>query len=389
MEKEWNAEHQQIKEAVEAICADFGDDYWRQKDQDHEFPTEFRQAIADAGWLGITMPPEYGGAGLGITEAALLMQTIAGSGGAIAACTSVHNSIFGPHAIVVHGTDEQRATMLPPLIKGEHIAAFCVTEPDAGLDTTSITTRADRQPDGSYVMSGRKTWISLAQRAHKMLILARTTPLSEVKKRTDGLSLFYTDVDRRYVETRIIGKMGRAAVDSNTVFIDGLPVPEDHRIGKEGEGFRILLDAINPERILVAAECVGIGRRALRKAVTYAGERVVFGRPIGQNQSIQHPLARNWMELEAADLMVWRAAELYDAGRPCGAYANAAKLLASEAGFSACNRAVRTLGGMGYGAEYDVERYLREIMIPNLAPVSSEMILNYVGERVLGLPKSY
>lgn len=389
MEKEWSPEHRQIKDAVEAICAKFGDDYWRQKDQQHEFPIEFRQAIADAGWLGITMPPEYGGAGLGVTEAALLMQTIAGSGGAIAACTAVHNSIFGPHAIVVHGTDEQRATMLPPLISGEHVAAFCVTEPDAGLDTTSITTRADRKSDGSYIMSGRKTWISLAQRAHKMLILARTTPLSEVKKRTDGLSLFYTDVDRRYVETRVIPKMGRAAVDSNTVFIDGLPVPENHRLGQEGQGFRILLDAINPERILVAAECVGIGRRALRKAVNYANERVVFGRPIGQNQSIQHPLARNWMELEAADLMVWRAAELYDARKPCGAHANAAKLLASEAGFEACNRAVRTMGGMGYGAEYDVERYLREIMIPNLAPVSSEMILNFVSEHVLGLPKSY
>jgi acyl-CoA dehydrogenase len=289
---------------------------------------------------------------------------------------------------VVHGSEEQKQFMLPPLIRGEHLAAFGVTEPDAGLDTTHISTRAVRQGSG-YVISGRKMWMSTAQRANKVMLLARTTPIEQCRKPTDGMSLFYTDLDRRYIEVREIRKMGRAAVDSNAVFIDALPVPESHRIGEEGRGFHILLDAINPERILVAAEAVGIGRRALMKATQYAKERVVFGRPIGQNQGIQHPLARNWMALEAADLMTWRAAQLYDAGKPCGPEANAAKYLAAEAALQTCEQAVRTLGGMGYAAEYDVERYFREIMVPNIAPVSREMILNFIGERVLGLPRSY
>lgn len=388
MSVEWSPERQQIQEAVKAICDKYDDAYWRKKDENHEFPSEFRQDMADAGWFGITMPVEYGGAGLGITEAALLMQTVANSAGVLAACTSIHINIFAPHAIVVHGTPEQRRSILPALVQGKDIPCFCVTEPDAGLDTTGIATRAGRGSDG-YVINGRKVWISMAQHASKMMILARTTPLSECKRRTDGMSLFYTDFDRRYVTATEIQKMGRAAVDSNSVFIDNLPVPQEHRIGKEGEGFRILLDAINPERILVAAECVGIGRRALGKAIDYARERVVFGRAIGQNQSIQHPLARNWMELEAADLMIWQAAALYDAGKSCAAQANAAKFLAAEAGFSACNRAFRTLGGMGFGAEYDVERYFREIMVPQVAPVSAEMILNFISERVLGLPRSY
>lgn len=381
-------ERQQIREAVQALCDRFGDDYWREKDQTHSYPTEFHTAMAEAGWLGITMPPEYGGAGLGITEASLLMQIVGNSAGALAACSSIHINIFAPHAIVVHGTAEQKQSMLPPLISGKHIACFAVTEPDAGLDTTNITTRAVREGNG-YIVSGRKMWISTAQQANKMMILVRTTPIEKCARRTDGMTLFYTDLDRRYIEVRAIAKMGRAAVDSNAVFIDGLPVPEQHRIGKEGEGFRILLDAINPERILVAAEAIGIGRRALSKATAYAKERVVFGRPIGQNQGIAHPLARNWMELEASDMLMWRAAQLYDAGRPCGAEANAAKFLGAEAALHACEQAVRTHGGMGYAAEYDVERYFREIMIPNIAPVSREMILNYIGERVLGLPRSY
>ena len=388
MELDLSPERQQIKEAVQALCVRFGDDYWRKKVQTHSFPTEFQAAVAQAGWLGITMPVEYGGAGLGITEAAMLMQIVGNSAGTLAACTTIHINIFAPHAVVVHGSVEQKAAILPPLIRGEDVACFAITEPDAGLDTTSITTRAVRK-DGGYVVSGRKMWISTAQRANKIMLLARTTPLEQCAKRTDGMSLFYTDFDRRYIEAREIPKMGRAAVDSNAVFIDGLPVPENHRLGKEGQGFRILLDAINPERILVAAEAIGIGRRALSKAAAYAKERVVFGRPIGMNQGIAHPLAKNWMELEAADMLMWRAAQLYDAGRPCGAEANAAKYLAAEAGFHACDQAVRTHGGMGYAAEYDVERYFREVMVPNIAPVSREMILNFIGERVLGLPRSY
>jgi len=379
---------QQIKDAVQTLCNGFDDDYWREKDQTHSFPFEFQKAVADAGWLGITMPTEYGGAGLGITEAALLMQIVGNSAGTLAACTTIHINIFAPHAIVVHGTEEQKLASLPRLISGQDLACFAVTEPDAGLDTTSITTRAIKKENG-YVIIGRKMWISTAQRSNKIMLLARTTPLEECKKRTDGMTLFYTDFDRRYIEAREIAKMGRAAVDSNAVFIDNLPVPENHRIGKEGDGFRILLDAINPERILVAAEAIGIGRRALSKATAYAKERVVFGRPIGQNQGIAHPLAKNWMDLEAADMLMWRAAQLYDAGRPCAAEANAAKYLGAEAGLRACEQAVRTFGGMGYAAEYDVERYFREVMVPNIAPVSREMILNFIGERVLGLPRSY
>ena len=388
LELDISPERQQIKDGVQALCDRFGDDYWREKDQSHSFPFEFQKAVAEAGWLGITMPPEYGGAGLGITEAALLMQTVGNSAGTLAACSTIHVNIFAPHAIVVHGTPEQKQAILPPLIRGEDVSCFAVTEPDAGLDTTSISTRAVRK-GSDYVMSGRKMWISTAQHANKMMILARTTPLEECRKRTDGMSLFYTDLDRRYIEVREITKMGRGAVDSNAVFIDGLPVPAEHRIGEEGKGFHILLDAINPERVLVAAEAIGIGRRALSKASAYAKERVVFGRPIGQNQGLAHPLARNWMALEAADLMTWRAAQLYDAGRPCGPEANTAKYLAAEAALQACEQAVRTLGGMGYAAEYDVERYFREIMVPNIAPVSREMILNFIGERVLGLPRSY
>lgn len=388
LELELSPDRQQIRDALQALCDSFDDAYWREKDATHSYPVEFHKVVAEAGWLGIMMPPEFGGAGLGLTDGAMMMQIVGNSAGTLAACSAIHINIFAPHAIVVHGTQAQKQAILPPLIRGEDVAAFGVTEPDAGLDTTNISTRAVRKDKG-YVISGRKMWMSTAQRANKVMILARTTPIEQCKRRTDGMSLFYTDLDRRYVEVREIRKMGRAAVDSNAVFIDNLPVPQDHLIGEEGRGFHILLDAINPERILVAAEAVGIGRRALARAAQYAKERVVFGRPIGQNQGIQHPLARNWMDLEAADMLTWRAAQLYDAGRPCGAEANAAKFLAAEAALQTCEQAVRTLGGMGYAAEFDVERYYREAMVPNIAPVSREMILNYIGERVLGLPRSY
>src|SRR5215468_9943718 len=377
-----------IKDSVAKLCAQFDERYWLKKDKEGGFPHDFYKAMADAGWLGIAMPEEYGGSGLGVTEAAILMQTVANSGGTFAACSTIHINIFGPHAIVVHGTPEQKERMLRPLIRGEVRACFGVTEPDAGLDTTHLKTRAVR--DGNrYIVHGRKVWTSTAQTAQKIVLLARTTPLEQCAKPTDGLSLFYTDLDRNYVEVHEIRKMGRAAVDSNAVFIDGLPIPVEDRIGEEGMGFRYILDSLNPERILTAAEAVGIGRRALAKATSYAKERVVFGRPIGQNQAVQHPLAESWAELLAAELVVLRAAALYDAGRPCGAEANAAKFLGAEAAFRACDRAVRTHGGMGYAAEFHVERYFREAIATRLAPVSRELILCYLAERVLGLPKSY
>jgi acyl-CoA dehydrogenase len=316
------------------------------------------------------------------------MQAVANSAGAISACSTFHINLFGPHPVVLYGTPEQKKRIIPPLVRGEDKVAFGVTEPDAGLDTSRITTRAVK--DGKrYIVNGQKVWTTTAQQANKILLLTRTTPREQCANHTDGMTLFYTDLDRRYIEVREIDKHGRNAVNSNATFYENLPVPEEHRIGEEGKGFRMLLDSLNPERILVAAECVGLGRRALAKAAAYAKERNVFGRPIGVNQSIQHPLAQSWMALEAADLMVWRAASLYDSGKPCGAEANAAKYLAADAAYEACDRAVRTHGGFGYAKEYHVERYLRESMLPRIAPVSREMIMCFIAERVLGLPKSY
>ncbi|MCO8614092.1 acyl-CoA/acyl-ACP dehydrogenase [Burkholderia multivorans] len=377
-----------IDSAIDKICARFGDDYWLERDRAGGFPHDFHAALAEAGWLGIAMDPAYGGAGLGMTEAALMMRAISASGAGLSGASAVHMNIFGLNPVQVFGSDAQKARFLPPLIAGRDKACFAVTEPDAGLDTTHLTTQARRDGD-HYVLSGRKIWISTAQVANKMLIIARTTPLEQVAKPTDGLSLFYTDLDRSRVEVREIDKMGRKAVDSNMLFIDNLRVPRDDLIGTEGEGFRYLLHGLNPERILIAAEAIGLGQAALRRATQYANERVVFGRPVGQNQAIQHPLALAWMQLEAAWLMVMKAATRYDAGQPCGAEANAAKYLGAEAAFHACQTAVATHGGMGYAKEYHVERYLRECMIPRLAPVSPQLILCYIAEKVLGLPKSY
>jgi acyl-CoA dehydrogenase len=382
------AEQAAIRESVKRICERFGDDYWRAHDDSGAFPTEFHRAIAEGGWLGIAMPEEYGGAALGVTEAAVLMHAIAGSAGAMAAASSVHINIFAPHPIVVHGTAAQKERWLPPLIKGELRACFGVTEPDAGLDTGRIKTRAEKAP-GGYVVQGQKIWTSTAQSADKILLLARTTPREQCRRSIDGLTLFFTDLDRSKVEVRLIHKMGRHAVDSNQVFIDGLHVPEEDRIGEEGKGFDYLLHGLNPERILVGIEAVAIGQHALDRAVKYAKERIVFGRPIGQNQGIQHPLAESWMELDAAWLACLRAAWLYDQGKPCGPEANAAKYLGAEAGFNACTRAVMTHGGMGYAREFDVERLLREVMICRLAPVSPQLILCHIAEKALGLPKSY
>ncbi len=388
MEFALTEEQEAIRESVARLCADFDDDFWLERDREGGFPHEFHKAMAEAGWLGIAMPEEYGGAGLGVTEAALMMHTVARSSGALSACSAIHLNIFGPHPIVVFGTAEQKRRWLPDLIAGRVKSCFGVTEPDAGLNTTKIATRAER--DGNrYVVHGKKIWTTSAQVADKIMLLARTTPVEQCKRPTDGLSLFFTDLDRSYCDIREIPKMGRAAVDSNEVFIDGLPVPLEDRIGEEGEGFRYILHSLNPERILVGMEAVGIGQNALARAARYARERVVFGRPIGQNQAIQHPLAESWMELEAAYLMGLRAAWLYDTGAPCGAEANATKYLGAEAGFRACTRAVMTHGGMGYAKEFHVERLLREVMICRIAPVSPQLILCHIAEKVLDLPKSY
>jgi len=382
-------DQQQLREAMLRQCQEFGEDYWLACERDARFPEEFYRTMAEAGWLGIAMPEEYGGSGLGVTEAALIMQAIAESGAGMSGASAIHINIFGLNPVVVFGTAAQKQRMLPPLIDGRQKTCFAVTEPNAGHNTAQISTRAERRPDGSYLVSGEKIWISTAQVADKMMIIARTTPADQVARKMDGLSLFYTDLDRSKVEVRLIHKMGRHAVDSNMLFIDGLVVPAEDRIGEEGKGFDYLLHGLNPERILLAAESVGIGRAALQRAARYAKERVVFGRPIGQNQSVAHPLAQSWAQLEAADLMVFEAARRYDAGEPCGLQANAAKYLASEAAFAACERAVLTLGGMGYAQEYHVERLLRESLIPRIAPISNQMILNFIGEKALGLPKSY
>jgi acyl-CoA dehydrogenase len=388
MNFEFSEQQLAIQEAVSRICRNFGDDYWLARDTDGNFPEEFVRAITEGGWLGIAMPEEFGGAGLGVSEALILAHTIARSGAGMSGASAVHLNLFGPNPIVVFGTHEQKSRFLPPLIQGLDRACFGVTEPNSGLNTSKLETRAERDGD-NYVINGQKLWTTTAQTASKILLIARTTPLSECERPTDGLSLFFTDLDRGKIEVRLIEKMGRKAVDSNSLFIDNLIVPVQDRIGEEGNGWKCLLHGLNPERILVAAEAVGLGQAALERAANYARDRVVFDRPIGKNQAIQHPLAVNWMELEAAMLMVFKAASIYDRGEPCGAEANTAKYLAAEAALSACQRSVLTHGGMGYAKEYHVERYLREIMIPVIAPVSQEMIKSFIGERVLGQEKSY
>ena len=388
MDFDFSEDQLAIRHQIERLCSRYDDQYWLERDEQGGFPEDFYQTMAEGGWLGIAMPEEYGGGGLGITEAALMMQTIAESGACLSGCSAIHLNIFGPNCIVKFGNDQQKAAALPPLIDGTSKACFAVTEPDAGLNTTAINTRAERRGD-YYLVNGTKVWTSTAQVADKMLLIARTTPAHECEKPTLGLSLFYTDLDRSRVEVRAIDKMGRKAVDSNQLFIDKLEVPVEDLIGEEGRGFYYLLHGLNPERVLVAAEAVGIGRAALRRATAYARERVVFGRPIGQNQAIQHPLAVNWAELEAAELLAFKAATVYDKGGDAGAYANAAKYIAAEAAFSAATQAVMTHGGYGYAKEYHVERYMREVMIARIAPVSPQLVLCYLAERVLGLPKSY
>jgi acyl-CoA dehydrogenase len=385
---ELSEDQRTIRNAVLKHCSRFPDDYWLERDHDGVFPSDFHQSMAEAGWLGLAMPEEVGGAGLGITEAAILMTAVAESGGGMAAASSIHGPVFSMQPVALFGTEEQRQRMIAPVLSGEDLICFAVTEPNTGLDTTKLKTRAERR-DGGYLVNGEKIWISVARQANKMMLLARTTPLDQVKRKTDGLSLFFTDLDRTKIEVREIQKMGRHSVDSNMLFISDLWIPEEDRIGAEGEGFRLILHGLNPERILIGAEAIGLGRVAIKRAARYARERIVFDRPIGMNQGIQHPLAKCWAQLEAANLMVLKAATLFDKGLDCGVEANAGKYLAAEAGFEACHTAMLTLGGMGYAQEYHVERYLREVLIPRTAPVSPHMILNFLAEKVLDLPKSY
>ncbi|MGR3550818.1 acyl-CoA dehydrogenase family protein [Pseudooceanicola sp.] len=381
-------DQQEIREQILRICAQFDDEYWLEKDSKGGFPHDLHRALADGGWLGIAMSEEVGGAGLGITEATIMMQAIAESGAGASGASAIHMNIFGLNPVVKFGTDEQRARMLTPLIAGDEKSCFAVTEPTTGLDTTKLKTMAVRQGD-RYVVHGQKVWISTAQVADKMLLLARTTRLEDVTDPTQGLSLFYTDLDRTFVDVREIDKMGRKAVDSNEVFIDGLPIPAEDLIGEEGQGFRQILHGLNPERILIAGECIGIARNALQRAAQYAKERVVFSRPIGQNQGVQHPLARAWARVESANLMVMHAAALYDAGESCGVEANSAKLLAADAAVEATEVAQMTFGGFGYAKEYHVERLVREALLFRIVPVTPQLLLSFIAEKALGLPKSY
>ena len=383
-----NQDHEAIREGVRAVVTQFTDEYWLARDDDGEFPAAFHRAMADGGWLGITMPLEHGGSGLGVSEAAIMMREIASHGGGMAAASSVHINLFGPHPIVVKGSADQKARWIPPLIAGEDKCCFGFTEPNAGLNTTRIETFAE-QVEGGYLVRGQKMWTSTAQVANKIMLLTRTTKLEECRRPTDGISIFYTDLDRSKIDVHRIAKMGRKAVDSNAIFIEDLFVPAEDLIGEEGAGFSYILHSLNPERILIASEAIGIGFDALYRAARYARERVVFDRPIGQNQGIQHPLAERWIALEAAWLMVEKAAQLYDAGLPCGLEANAAKFLGARAGHDAAWQSIATHGGYGYAKEYHVERLYREVAITRLAPITEQLILSFVAEKALDLPKSY
>jgi acyl-CoA dehydrogenase len=383
-----NETQEDVRSAVRDLAAKFDEAYWSERDETHTFPWEFYRAFAEAGWLGIAIPEQYGGGGLGLLEAGLLLQEVAASGAAMNGCSAMHLTIFGINVVVKHGNEALREAILPKVVSGELHVCFAVTEPDAGTDTTRIRTFAQRHGD-TYEINGRKVWITKAGDSQKMVLVTRTTPREEVERPTDGITLFLVDVDRDAMDIRPIPKMGRNAGASNEVVIDGLRVPASARIGEEGQGFRYLLDGLNPERILLAHESVGIGRAALRRAVQYAGQREVFGRPIGMNQGIQFPLAQVAAQLEAAELLARKAAWLYDQGQPCGIEANMAKLLCADAGFAAADQAVQTHGGMGYAREYHVERYFRESRLMRIAPISQEMVLSFLATHALGLPRSY
>jgi acyl-CoA dehydrogenase len=380
--------HRQIREAVRSICARFPDEYWAEADSTHTFPWEFYRAMAAGGWIGIAIPAEYGGGGAGITEASIVLEEVAASGACMNGASAIHMSIFGMHPVVRHGSAELRQRYLPLVASGDLHVAFGVTEPDAGLDTTAITTRAVRDGNG-YRVAGRKVWTSKALESDRVLLLTRTTPAQECARRTDGLTLFVANLKDPAVSITAIPKVGRNAVASCEVRYDGLFVDEADRVGEEGKGFGYLLDGLNAERVLIAAEALGIGNAAMRRAVGYARSRIVFGRPIGANQGISFPLAEAHARLAAAELAIRQAAWRIDRNLPGGEHANLAKFLAAEAGFAAADAAVQTHGGFGYANEYHVERYWRESRLLRIAPVPQEMVLNYLAEHVLGLPRSY
>jgi alkylation response protein AidB-like acyl-CoA dehydrogenase len=376
-----------LHEEVLALARTFSMEYWLEHDRAERYPWDFVRAFAARGWLGTTIPEEYGGAGLGVTEAALVLHAICLSGAGTSGASPVHFFLFPPAPVVRFGSEAMKRACLPRIAAGELLLAFGVTEPTAGSDTSRITTWAERRGD-RWVVRGQKVWTTNAQQADKILLLARTSPRDEARP-LHGMTLFFTDLDRRACTVRRIDKLGRAAVDSNELFIEALEVPAEDVVGEVGRGFFHLIDSLNPERIVIAMEAIGIGRAALAIATAYARERHVFGRPIGQNQAIAHPLARAAARLDAAELLTLKAAWLADRGQPCGAEANAAKYLAADAGFEACDAALQTLGGFGYAKEYHVERLWREVRLYRLAPVSQEMALNYLSQHVLDLPKSY
>ena len=378
----------EIRSAIRDLCARFPDSYWREHDSSKVFPWEFYNAVAEGGWLGLTVPEEYGGGGLGVSEAAMLEMEIAASGAGMNGCSAVHIGIFGFDPIIHHGSEQMKRTYLPRLVAGDLHVSFAVTEPEAGTDTSRITTWAEKV-DGGFLVSGKKVWITKALEAERMLLLVRTTPRDQVDKRTDGLTLLFAPMDRDKIEIKPIAKMGRHAVDTNELFIDDLFVADEDVVGEVGAGFRAILSGLNAERIISASAALGIGRVALRKAVRYANERIVFDRPIGKNQGVQFPLAEALIRLDAAELMIRHAASLHDRGLPCGKEANEAKYLAAEAGFQAADTAVTVHGGYGYGQEFDVERYFREARLMRIAPIAQELVLSYLAEHVLKLPRSY
>jgi acyl-CoA dehydrogenase len=388
MDFQLSEEHRLIRAAVQRICADFPDEYWSACDAEHRFPWAFYDAMAAAGWIGIAIPEAYGGSGRGIIEASLVLEEVAASGAAMNGATPLHLSMFGMQPVVKHGSEAMKQKYLPDVARGKLHVAFGVTEPDAGTDTSSITTFARREGD-HYRVRGRKVWTSKALESERVLLLVRTTPREQAARRTDGMTLLLAELKRPEVTISPIDKVGRNAVATCEVVYDDLPVAVSDRVGEEGQGFRYLLDGLNAERILIAAEALGIGRAALRRAVDYANERVVFGRPIGRNQGVAFPLGEARMRLDAAELMIRKAAWLLDAGEPCGAEANMAKWLAADAAYFAADQAVQTHGGFGYAREYHVERYWREARLMRIAPISQEMVLNFVTEHVLGLPRSY
>ncbi|MBI2152304.1 MAG: acyl-CoA/acyl-ACP dehydrogenase [Candidatus Rokubacteria bacterium] len=389
MDFAFTEQQEMIKKEVAALARSFSLDYWLEKDRKAEYPVEFIEAFKKNGWLGIVIPEEYGGSGLGVTEASILLHEICAAGAGTSGASPIHFYVFPPMPLIKHASEALKRRYLPRIAAGDIIMSFGVTEPNAGTDTSRIQTRAEKK-ERRWVINGRKVWNTNAQHATKILLLARTTPREQVaQKPFKGMTLFFADFDRSRITVREIEKLGRAAVDSNEIFIDNLEVPEEDVVGQVGEGFYHLLDSLNPERILTGIEAVGIGKAALERAVQYAKERVVFDRPIGKNQAIAHPLAQAWAKVETAELMCWKAAWLFDHGRPCGAEANTAKLMAAEAGFEACDVALQTFGGYGYAKEFYVERLWREIRLYKIAPVSQQMALNYLSEHVLGLPKSY